>query len=105
MTTHTDELERTLASDPVLSDEQHAAEVYLARTLAAELDAQATRGELQTRTVASYAGVLGALRRVVRDERERRRRATAKPEGAASRLALMRREASRITALKEDADD
>lgn len=97
MTTHTDELERTLASDPVLSDEQHAAEVYLARTLAAELDAQASRGELQTRTVASYAGVLGALRRVVRDERERRRRESRKEVGGASRLSQIKRDAGRIT--------
>lgn len=94
MTTHADELERTIASDAVLSDEQHAAEVYLARTLAAELDRQAAAGDVQTRTVASYAGVLGALRRVVRDERERRRKESVKQSGSASRLSLIKRQAA-----------
>lgn len=94
MTTHTDELERTIASDPVLSEEQHSAEVYLARTLAAELDRQAANGETQTRTIASYAGVLGALRRVIRDERERRRKSGAETARTASRLGLIKAQAS-----------
>lgn len=95
MTSHTDELERTLASDAILSDEAHAAEVYLARTLAGELDAQTLRGELQTRTIATYAGTLGALRRVVRDERERRRRESARETRPASRLAMIQQQAAR----------
>ena len=93
MSTHIDELERTIASDPVLSDEAHAAEVYLARTLAAELDKQAKAGELQTRTIATYAGTLGALRRVVRDERARRLRESAKETRPASRLAHIQEQA------------
>lgn len=88
-TNHTAELEKTIASDPVLSLDEHAGEVYLARTLAAELDRQTAANDIQTRTIATYAGVLGALRRVIRDEQERRRKdsaATAKPAG---RLALI----------------
>lgn len=95
MTTHSDELELTLSSDPVLAEPEHAAEVYLARTLAAELDRQAAAGDLQTRTVASYAGVLGAIRRVIRDERERRRKESVKDFGSASRLALIKAQAAK----------
>lgn len=97
MTTHTDELERTIASDPVLADEAHAAEVYLARTLAAELDKQSKAGELQTRTIATYAGTLGALRRVVRDERARRLRESARETRPASRLSLIKDQAAKAT--------
>lgn len=102
-TTHTAELERTIASDPVLSEEQHSAEVYLARTLATELDRQAAAKEpLQTRTIASYAGVLGALRRVVRDEKERRRRDSVKQFGSASRLALIKKQAATVRERQAD---
>jgi len=98
VTTHTDELKRTLASDPVLTESEHAAEVYLATVLAAELDRQAAAGEIQTRTIASYAGVLGALRRVIRDERERRRKSSAASASTASRLSLIRAQAKRTEA-------
>lgn len=101
MTTHSDELARTIASDPILSTEEHAAEVYLATVLAAELDAQTARGDLQTRTVASYAGVLGALRRVVRDERDRQRRAQTRPDRPASRLSLIKAQAQAAQQQKE----
>ena len=103
MTTHTAELERTIASDPILNAPQHAGEVYLARTLAAELDRQTKAGALQTRTIASYAGLLGALRRVIRDEQERRRRDNGKPAGTASRLAMIQADSARI-ASAEDGD-
>jgi hypothetical protein len=82
-TTNAAALERTISSDPVLSSDEHAATIKLARDLAAELDGQlAASGAGQTRTIATYAGVLANLRRVVRDERERRRREAARPKPA-----------------------
>lgn len=96
MTTHADELERTIASDPSLTSAEHAATVKLARDLATELDTQIAKdGTGQTRTIATYAGLLGNLRRIVRDERERiRRHGTAAPKSA-SRLALMKAQAAK----------
>lgn len=96
MTTHATELERTIASDLALTSPEHAATVKLARELAAELDAQiAAEGTGQTRTIATYAGLLGNLRRIVRDERDARRRASAGPSRPASRLAHIKAHAAR----------
>jgi hypothetical protein len=87
-TTHSEELERTIASDPALTSADNAATVKLARDLAAELDKQiADLGSGQTRTIATYAGLLGNLRRIIRDEREQRRRDGGNTPRPASRLA------------------
>jgi hypothetical protein len=99
-TTNADELERTIASDESLSSPEQAATVKLARQLAAELDKQvAETGSGQTRTIATYAGLLGNLRRIIRDERERRRRENTRPKPA-SRLRLIQDVAH--AAAKED---
>jgi hypothetical protein len=98
MTTHIEELERTLASDPSLAGPEHAATIKLARDLATELDSQiANDGTGQTRTIATYAGLLGNLRRIIRDERELRRRGT-HADKPASRLALIKEQAQKTTA-------
>lgn len=93
VTTHAAELEVTLASDPALSGPEYAATLKLARDLAAELDRQTAADAVQSRTVASYAGLLGTLRRAVRDERERRRREGGRELPSASRLRLMQEQA------------
>lgn len=96
-TTNAAELEVTILSDPALSGAEYAATLKLARDLAAELDAQvAADGHGQTRTIATYAGLLGSLRRAVRDERELRRRASG-PGREVSRLAQMQQHAAKIT--------
>jgi hypothetical protein len=97
-TTNADELERTIASDPVLAEPLHAATLKLARDLAAELDAQLATGSAQTRTQATYSGQLAAIRRIVRDDRERRRKERGRPPAEGSRLAHIQRDAARITA-------
>lgn len=99
-TTNAAELERTVASDPVLSDPLHAATVKLARDLAAELDRQIAGPGAQTRTQATYSGQLAALRRIVRDERERRRRENQKPKEA-GRLAFIQGQAAAAAAVHE----
>lgn len=90
--THSDALEVTIASDPVLSLPQHTAEVELARALAKQLDAQA---EPQTRTVASYAGVLGALRRIIKQAEAARAKEAGTAPKTASRLSLIKDQAKR----------
>lgn len=96
-TTNAAKLEVTILSDPALSGPEYAATLKLARDLAAELDAQvAADGHGQTRTIATYAGVLGSLRRAVRDERELRRSA-AGPRREVSRPAQMQEHAARVT--------
>ena len=95
-TTNADELERTILSDSVLSAAEHAATVKLARDLAAELDSQtAGNGGAQTRTIATYAGLLGNLRRIIRDERELRRRTSGSATKPASRLQLIKDQAKK----------
>lgn len=96
MTTHLHELERTIASDASLTSPEHAATVKLARDLATELDSQIAKdGTGQTRTIATYAGLVGNLRRIVRDEREFRRRNGATAPKSASRLALIKAQAAK----------
>ena len=100
-TTHAAELEVTVSSDLALAGPEYAATLKLARDLAAELDAQvAADGHGQTRTIATYAGLLGTLRRAVRDEREARRRAgqQARPAG---RLAKIQEHAARAAGGRE----
>ncbi len=101
MTTHADELERTIASDPSLTSPEHAATVKLARDLAGELDNQiAAEGTGQTRTIATYAGLLGNLRRIIRDDRDLRRRTQAGPAKSASRLALIKAQATKAQEIR-----
>jgi len=91
--THRSALEVTLLADASLSDPVHSALVALARSLADELDAQ---GETpQTRTQATYAGQLGAIRRVVSDARSLRRKESRAEGKPASRLELIKRQAER----------
>ena len=90
--TNTKALERTLAADPVYSAPEHAGVIALTRELAAELDAQVeSSGAGQTRTIATYAGLLGQLRRILRDDR------MAKAKGARRSAP-----ASRIAAIKQN---
>ena len=84
-------LEITLAADSALADPVHAGLLALARSLADELDAQGD--DPQTRTQATYAGQLGAIRRVVKDDRELRRR-SASADKPAGRLALIKQSAA-----------
>lgn len=93
MTTNLEALEVTIASDPVLADPQFSATLKLARDLASELDSQiASTGAGQSKTIATYAGLLGSLRRIIRDDRAARAKSgtTAKQ---ASRLSLIKQQA------------
>lgn len=91
--THRTALELALAADPALTDPVHSALVALTRSLADELDAQADKP--QTRTQATYAGQLGAMRRVVADARELRRRESRAESRPASRLSLIKDQATK----------
>lgn len=95
-TTHLAELERSVAADEVLSSPVHAATVELACSLAAELNRQTAAGSVQTRTVATYAGLLSSLRRLVAAEVELRRKSRG-PGREVSRLAQMQEHAARVT--------
>jgi len=94
---HRRALEVTLTADPELTDPIYSGVIALARSLADELDSQGDKP--QTRTQATYAGLLGALGRIVRDAREIRRKERVAPELKASRLALIKTQSQ--TAMKE----
>lgn len=92
---HRRALDIALAADDSLTDPVHAALVTLARSLADELDAQGDHP--QTRTQATYAGQLGALRRIVADARDLRRRESSTTLRPASRLAAIKHQAGKGT--------
>ncbi|WP_169077554.1 hypothetical protein [Microcella alkalica] len=99
MTTMAEALEVTLAADPIYSLPEQAAAVALARELARELDDQiATTGAAQTRTLATFAGSVNSLRRVLRDERDQARKTAQAPKGTATRLALIKQQAQQQAA-------
>lgn len=91
---HRAALEVTLSADDSLIDPVYSALVTLTRSLADELDAQGDQP--QTRTQATYAGQLGAIRRVVSDARDRRRRDN-RADRPASRLEAIKQQARKTT--------
>lgn len=88
MSTNRDALEATIASDPELADPAYSATLQLARDLADELDAQLRETKTaHSRLQATYAGQLAAIRRIIRDARDRRRREQGRTPKEAGRLA------------------
>lgn len=86
-----EDLERVIASDPVMTEERMAGIVSLARAIADQADSQlAKSGTLESRIIASYAGMLAQINRTIRDDRALRRKDKPKELGGASRLAVMR---------------
>ena len=96
-----EDLETTIASDPVMSEERMAGIIGLARAVADQADTQLANGGLESRTIATFAGMLAQINRTIRDDRARRNREGVRPERSASRLTLIKKQAAAAQAPKE----
>lgn len=91
-----DDLETVIQSDPVMVEDRMAGIVSLARAVADQADAQlAKSGVLESRIIASYSGMLAQINRTIRDDRARRKGEGARPIRSASRLALIKAQATK----------
>jgi hypothetical protein len=93
-----DELETVIQSDPVMAEPRMAGIIGLARAVADQADAQlANSGVLESRIIASYAGMLAQINRTIRDDRERRRKESPASTRPAGRLAAIQATAAATT--------
>ncbi|KJL31906.1 hypothetical protein [Microbacterium azadirachtae] len=93
-----EDLETVIASDPVMAEDRMAAIVSLARAVADQMDAQLPTGSFDSRLLATFQGQLAQINRTIRDDRDRRLRAGAKPTASASRLAVLKAQKTAKTA-------
>lgn len=99
-----DDLETTIASDPVMAEERMAGIIGLARAVADQADTQLANGGLESRTIATFAGMLAQINRTIRDDRARRNRESVRPDRPASRLGQIKALTAQARAPKEATD-